>query len=139
MRRSRIARLAKADREHYTTRIDARDYARLLDHALKHLFRISSRRAEATRILQQYGSSSTEPERDRVRLAILKLAGADLAQIQTAVVAAKEDYEDTLSWAEAPRATQLLMANRKIPSAQKPQIAAQDRQQYDNWLRAHGT
>lgn len=138
MKRRRVARLAKADREHYKRRIAARDYPRLLNRVLKHLFRISSHRAEAIRILQQYGSSSTEPECDRVRLAILKLAGADLTQIQAAVIAAKEDYEDTLSWAEAPWETKLLMANHKVPSARKLQIAAQDRQQCDNWLEAHG-
>src|SRR5207302_1468580 len=127
MNRTRIARLAKGDRANFARRVAARDYPRLLKHVLQRLFPDSSSRVKAMRLLQRYGSGTAEPERDRVHLAILKLVGADLARIATAVDGAKEDHEDTLSWAEARQQTQLRIGNRKLAPREATQVAAQDR------------
>jgi hypothetical protein len=82
-----------------------RDHARLLTRVLQRMFPNHAHRLEARRILEQYGGSATEPEAERVRLAVLKLAGADIGQLRSGVLGAKEDYEDTLSWAESPSET----------------------------------
>jgi hypothetical protein len=116
-----------------------RDHARLLTRVLQRMFPNHAHRLEARRILEQYGGSATEPEAERVRLAVLKLAGADIGQLRSGVLGAKEDYEDTLSWAESPSETKTRMGNRKLNPHQWAEIAAQDQKQYENWLHGHAT
>ena len=61
-----------------------RDHARLLTRVLDRMFPNRSQRLEALSILEQYGPA--EPEVERVRLAILKLAGGDIAQLRSGVI-----------------------------------------------------
>ena len=114
-----------------------RNHARLLTRVLERIFPNRAHRLEALRILEQYGGSAAEPEAERVRLAILKLAGADIAQLRSGVLGAKEDYEDTLSWAESPLDTEARIGNRKLNPDQWAEIAAQDQKQYEDWLHGH--
>ncbi len=111
--------------------------ALLLTNALERMFPNRSQQLEAHRILELYGGSAAEPEAERVRLAILKLSGADIAKLRSGVLGAKEDYEDTLSWAESPNKTKATIANRKLAPHQWAEIAAQDHKQYEDWLHAH--
>ncbi len=53
-------------------------------------------------ILDGYGAESSEPERARVQLAILKLSAGERAKLQHYVEAARRDYRDVLYWSENP-------------------------------------
>jgi hypothetical protein len=58
-------------------------------------------------LLEQYGQEDHERAPDRVRLAILKLCGGTMAQLQSLIRAAKDDYRDVLMWAETPEAAKI--------------------------------
>ena len=79
------------------------DYETILDRKLRSLFPDRHRRAEARAILDTYGIENHEQEPVRVRLAILKLSDANLAEIKKTIDLAKQDFRDVLSWAEYPR------------------------------------
>ena len=53
-------------------------------------------------ILDGYGMKSSEPERERVQLAILKLSEGQTSKLQHYLEAAKRDYRDVLYWSENP-------------------------------------
>ncbi len=52
--------------------------------------------------LDGYGERSTEPERERVQLAILKLSEGRKSNLRHYFEAAKRDYRDVLYWSENP-------------------------------------
>ena len=52
--------------------------------------------------LDSYGAQSSEPERERVQLAILKLSEGQRSKLQHYVEAAKREDRDVLSWSEHP-------------------------------------
>lgn len=52
--------------------------------------------------LDRYGNKPYENERERVQLAILRLAAGDAAKLAKFVAAAKTDYRDVLMWVERP-------------------------------------
>jgi hypothetical protein len=54
-------------------------------------------RAEALAILSAYGVGPDEPERTRVRLAIIRLGG-DLDRLRYFTDQAKQEYRDILAW-----------------------------------------
>ena len=112
----------------------APEYSKLLNGVLERLFPHSSDRANAKDILARYGKTPLEPEVERVCLAILKLADGDITRLESAVIAAKEDYEDTIWWAEQPKRTQFRIANRKLTGREETEVEAQDRKQYEDWL-----
>ena len=58
--------------------------------------------ARVLALLETYGVESYERERERVQLAILKLCAGDEQKLQEYVRVAKEDYRDTLLWADHP-------------------------------------
>jgi hypothetical protein len=69
----------------------------------------------------------------RCCLAILKIAGADLARLQTMVAAAQTDYRDVLALAESPR--QMVVP----PGSDPTRIASArraDRDEYQAWLKS---
>ena len=84
--------------------------------------------------LLRYGVSSDEPEPERVRLAILKLAGSDSDKLKQTVEGAKEDWEDIVSWAERPRETRSQRGNHKLHENQMRKIQQEDRDEWDSWL-----
>ena len=137
MSRSRAQRLAAAARQHQHELIAARDYPRLLRQALDRLFPSAADRAVARRLLEQYGVAPNEQEIERVRIAILKLSGGDMSELAEHVAAAKDEYEDTLWWAETPRHAQLAMANRRLSASEAEAVAEEDRKQYEHWLETH--
>ncbi len=60
-------------------------------------------RAEALAILCAYGAGPDEPERTRVRLAIVRLSDGSLSRLQYFTDQAKQEYRDVLAWdAEIP-------------------------------------
>ncbi len=62
----------------------------------------AERLREVLAILSDYGVEEHEPERDRVRRAIVSLSGGDLDRLRHFVARAKTDYRDVLFWAETP-------------------------------------
>jgi hypothetical protein len=92
--------------------------------------------------LATYGTESHEGEQERVRLAILKLAEGDAAQLPALVATAKRDYRDVLMWAEYPeqgRATWAWRANlTQADQDRLRELRRRDREQYEAWLRASG-
>ena len=53
-------------------------------------------------ILDEYGTVTHEPERDRVQRAVLVLSAGNIDKLLHNVTAAKQDYRDVLYWAEHP-------------------------------------
>jgi hypothetical protein len=135
MKRSRAIKLGNAIQKHRTSFVRTRDYRLLFPLILAQMFPDSAVGVQAKGILERYGSSPDEPEPERVRIAILKLAGADLAAIEDCVEASKEDYEDTLLHAETPK--QFRASFHSLKPHGEARIIAEDRQQYDEWLRTH--
>jgi hypothetical protein len=87
--------------------------------------------------LDRYGVESHEREKDRVQLAILKLANGDLAKLAEMVAIAKRDYRDVLSWAEYPEEHLALWSLKPKVTAEEQarldEIRRRDREQYDAW------
>jgi hypothetical protein len=116
-----------------------RDYGRLFQRVVERMFPDRAVRLEALGALEQYGVGSDEPEPERVRLAIVKLAGANIEEIRSIVAGAKEDYEDILCWAESPQETRCRIGNRKLAPHEWQEIVAEDRRQYEEWVEDQPT
>ena len=71
---------------------------------------------------------------ERVRLAVVKLAGGSLAEFRRQVEVAK-DWRDVLSPAESPEENKQGFAFTKLDEETRRNVRARDRQQYDDWLR----
>lgn len=82
-------------------------------------------------LLDLYGMTSYEQERERVQLAILKLSEGDLKKLERNLDVAKQDFRDALSWAEYPAEGQLGFGAdwQKLAAARE-----QDKKQYLEWL-----
>ena len=89
--------------------------------------------------LARYGAESYEPEHDRVRLAILKLADGDAEHVQSLVATAKRDFRDVLAWAEYPEQMSAEWSRRlTLTQAEQDRLAEirrRDRLQYEAWLK----
>jgi len=86
-------------------------------------------------ILAEYGTEIWHKEKERVRLAALKLAGGDLGKLRTAIDRAKLDYRDVLAPAEYPRFMQQGLRFRRLRSRDRELIYTDDWQQYERWLK----
>jgi len=88
---------------------------------------------EAERLLALYGLESHETEIPRVRLAILKNAGADLDNMRYEVGLAKHDYRDAIVAAEFSR-------EALEPSAgdtkKRKRLRVEDKNAYLAWLES---
>jgi hypothetical protein len=103
----------------------------LLERKLEVMFPEDFTRRRVRKILGDYGREAQEREPDRVRLAILKLAGAELRSVEKYTGYAREDYRNILAWAEYPRqAREWVMPD---PDAKQKMIEA-DLTEYENWL-----
>ena len=72
---------------------------------------------------------------DRVRLAVLKLSGGKLSELRRQIEVARMDWRDVLGAAEQPEALKMgFLEYAKLPSEERHEIDARDRQQYDSWL-----
>ena len=88
-------------------------------------------RRRVRKVLQVYGSEVHEREPGRVRLAILKLAGAELRSVEKYTGYAREDYRNILAWAEYPRQAREWV----MPDAdEKQKMIEADLTEYENWL-----
>jgi len=80
-------------------------------------------------LLDEYGTKRHERERDRVQLAVLKLADGSVDEILCQIQTAKIDYRDVLSWAEYPSYKWDEKDEVKIQKLHRD-----DWQQYSEWL-----
>jgi len=103
----------------------------LLERKLKQMFSDDFIRRRVHKILLGYGGGVHEREPERVRLAILKLAGAELRSVEKYTGYAREDYRNILAWAEYPRqARQWVMPD----ADEKQKMIAADLAEYEDWL-----
>jgi len=86
-------------------------------------------------VLDEYGGESWHRERERVQMAILKLAGGDGERLRHYVKSAWEDYRDVLAWAEYPGYAREVPGPGALPPEETQRIIAADWAQYQAWLR----
>lgn len=86
-------------------------------------------------ILAEYGTEIWHKEKERVRLASLKLANGDLGKLRSAIDRAKLDYRDVLAPAEYPKFMQEGIRFRRLRSRDRELIYTDDWQQYERWLK----
>ena len=110
-----------------------RDYSSLLPKVLNKLFPDVSIRQEVIGILSSYGHEDFHREVDRVRLGILKLSGADLAEIKRWTNVACSDFRDLLVDAEYPLTFSKDRLKENDPE-KYANLEKKERDQYDQWL-----
>ncbi len=86
--------------------------------------------------LEIYGAERWHREVPRVRLAILKLATGDIAQLAQQTRVACSDYRDVLAAAEYPRETAIGFTKVEIKDSEIAAIRSEDRADYLQWLNA---
>jgi len=89
---------------------------------------------EVQATLDEYGTIDWQRERERVQLAILKLAAGRLDQLRYHVESAKRDYRDTLAPAEYPIYSRKVSHRSKLSSEKIQAIIDADWKQYQDWL-----
>jgi hypothetical protein len=104
---------------------------RILKRKLEALFPVPSERETVLSILACYGTEKHEREPDRVKIAILRLAGTEIDKIRKYTQLAKEDYRDILSWAEYPRQSKSWSL---LEGPEKKKLRELDRANYEKWL-----
>ena len=106
-------------------------YGKVLMRKLEAFYTDPQEREQALKILSKYGNQKTEPEADRVRLAILKLSGSDLTCLKETMNNAKQDYREIIGWAEFPSQT---IGGALAVGSKKERLIQSDRAQFREWL-----
>jgi len=109
-----------------------KEHAAILIRKLNSMFPDAGLREGICRELQRYGNEQHERETARVRVAILKVAGASREQIREWVDVAKRDYRDVLAAAEYPH--QLRFKTWMMADSERNAIATDDLRQYETWI-----
>jgi len=86
-------------------------------------------------ILDEYGTEEWHRERDRVQLAVLKLAGGSEEKLRREIEGAKCDFRDVLAPAEYPAYTKKMFRIDKLPGEEQRRIIDWDWKQYTEWLK----
>lgn len=89
---------------------------------------------EVIAILDEYGTQDWQRERDRVQLAVLKLAAKSLESLRRHIEWAKADYRDVLGPAEYPGYGKKQFRIDKLPEPERQRIIDVDWKQYQDWL-----
>jgi hypothetical protein len=120
---------------------EAVELTELVTRKVKQLFP-AGEQAEAIRLLEtECGRNLPSCEAydaqglERVRLAVVRLAGGSLAELRVQVEMAKEDWRDVLLFAEAPEGLRHGLFTGEVDAETRREIIARDRQQYEEWLR----
>jgi hypothetical protein len=108
------------------------DHCKLLPRLLEKLFPQEEERDQIIDILGQFGGEDFQREADRVRMAILKLAGKSQEQVRYFTLQACRDYRDVLAAAEYPKQMGHYPWREKDPE-RLAQITAEDLEQYQSW------
>jgi len=85
-------------------------------------------------ILNEYGTETMQRGVNRVRLAVLKLAGGILQALRREIDAAKSDYRDVLACAEYPEYMQKVLPSGGLAEDKRDKIIRADWKQYQSWL-----
>jgi hypothetical protein len=86
-------------------------------------------------ILDEYGIEKWQRERDRVQLAVLKLAKGSMTSLRHWIDVAKYDYRDVLTDAEYPSYVKKILGIKDLPDDERQRIIDEDWRQYETWLR----
>ncbi len=108
------------------------DHSKLLPRLLEKLFPLEDERQLVVDILQQYGHEGFHPEKERVRVAILKLGGKSPERIRYYTLMACRDYRDVLAGAEYPNQMGHYPWREKDPD-RHDELVERDKQQYQDW------
>ncbi len=108
------------------------DHSKLLPRLIEKLFPQEEEQELVLDILSQYGSGDFHREADRVRMAILKLAGKSTEQVRYFTLQACRDYRDVLAAAEYPKHMSYYPWRENDPE-RLAQITAEDLEQYQSW------
>lgn len=90
--------------------------------------------ADVLRTLEEYGTESFHREKERVQLAVLKLARGNCEKLRYEIECAKCDYRDTLGPAEYPAYTKAIFRIDKLPQEERKRLIDSDWKQYQEWL-----
>ena len=85
-------------------------------------------------ILDAYGVKDYEREKDRIQLAVLKLARGCLQNLRREIDGAQCDYRDTLLSAEYPGYGKRMFKLDKASEEEKRRVIDADWKQYNDWL-----
>jgi hypothetical protein len=85
-------------------------------------------------LLDEYGVKDFQSEKDRVQLAVLKLAGGSIEKLLQTIEVAMIDYRDVLAPAEYPKYQAEVSPTEKLPVKKYNRIIESDWQQYQDWL-----
>lgn len=108
------------------------DHSKLLPRLLDKLFPGIEERKLVSDILGQYGHENFHPEKERVRMAILKLAGRSPERIRYYTLMACRDYRDVLSAAEYPNQMGKYFLRDQDPDLYD-ELVEEDKRQYQAW------
>ena len=86
-------------------------------------------------MLDEYGVEDWQRERDRVQLAVLKLANKSFHDLRGYIAWAKADFRDVLGPAEYPGYTKKMFRIDKLPEQERQRIIDADWKQYQDWFR----
>lgn len=85
--------------------------------------------------LDEYGSEEYHHGKERVQLAVLKLAAGSREMLRQELENAKCDYRDVLSPAEYPGYTRKWFHVQSLPETEQQRLIEADWKQYNDWLR----
>jgi hypothetical protein len=90
--------------------------------------------SEVLAMLDEYGSAGYHRERDRVQLAVLKLADGSRETLRREIEGAKCDYRDTLLSSEYPGYGKKMFHIDKATEEERQRVIDADWKQYWDWL-----
>lgn len=139
-------RKAKADFIQAGGSPDTVEVTELVTRKVKQWFS-AAEQAEAIRLLETecarnlpFCEAWDAKDLDGARLAVVKLAGGRLTELRRQIEEAKLDWRDVLVVAHEPEAVERgLWSGAKVDDETRSEIAARDRQQYEEWLRGDGS
>jgi len=108
------------------------DHTKLLPRILEKMFPVPEDQELIADILSQYGHAHFQREWDRVKIAILKLAGKSPERVRYYTLMACRDYRDVLSAAEYPNQTGNYDLKKTDP-ARHDELVEEDKKQYQEW------
>jgi hypothetical protein len=110
-----------------------------VERKLAATFAEEQERAEARKLLLEYGTQSWQRESERVRLAMIKVSHGSLDELRRAGKAAGTDYRDVLMWAEYPEEARTIPClETNLDEKARDSLArmhARDRKQYEEWRK----
>ena len=90
--------------------------------------------ADVLTALEEYGTEDFHREKERVRLAVLKLASGSREKLRYEIEGAKCDYRDVLGPAEYPGYTKKMFRIDRLPEEEQKRLIDADWKQYQDWL-----